>query len=160
MAHFEAEQVFQRGINCDWKNHDPGNDVTILNLIFSKTPKILDGYTQEQIEILRPAAAMIHLWGTNAAAKQYIIPDFFTSSKYDANTSVNMILLYALFLYSINRYKISCVKSVEIVTAPDSCENCKKHAGKTFNIDMVPELPYAACTHKYGCRCCIVPKVL
>lgn len=158
VANFEAEQVFQRGIGIDWINYNPKSDEYILKLIFSKSPKILNEYSQEQIKILRPASAMMHLWGVNVG-KQWIPTDFDSSHKINPDTAIRMILFHALFLSSISRYKKSNFKFVEILTVPDSCENCKKHAGKIFDIDSVPELPNAECTHEKGCRCCIVPKI-
>jgi hypothetical protein len=51
------------------------------------------------------------------------------------------------------------IKSVEILTAPDSCDECKKFAGKRYSLNNLPELPHEKCTHKNGCRCTVVPVV-
>ncbi|HNW79887.1 MAG TPA: SAP domain-containing protein [Methanoregulaceae archaeon] len=154
---FEAKQVFQRGMGIDWKNYNSKSDENILQFIFSNTPKILNEYSREEIEILRPAAAMMYLWGTNIA-KNWIPIDFPTSHRYDADTAARMILFHALTLNSIYRYKEWGYKSVEILTTHDSCENCKRHSGKIFDINSIIELPNPECTHPYGCRCDIFPK--
>lgn len=159
VSSFEAEQVFPRGFCVDWRNYNPKDGEYILNLIYSKTPKILDSYTREQIDILRPLAAMMYLWGTNESDKG-IPSNFFPPNRFDTKTAANLILKHALFLSSIEEFKKSGIENVEIIGTSDSCEECKKNDRKIFKIDAVPELPCCNCSHKLGCRCTVAPVVL
>ena len=51
------------------------------------------------------------------------------------------------------------IKYVEILTASDTCDECKVLAKKQFKLDRAPELPYEKCTHHMGCRCVYIPIV-
>jgi hypothetical protein len=156
IANYEAEQVFQRGIGIDWKNHKPNREEPILKVIFSKTPTMLKSLNQEQIDALRLAAGMMELWGTNTG-KKWLPVNFSIPLQIDVDSAARMFLFYANFINSKKRYKDSNVEFVTIISSHDPCENCKKHSGKQYRIDQVMELPNPECTHKMGCRCDIVP---
>lgn len=155
IANFEAQQVFSNYNKIDWKKHDE----EILKLIYSKTPKNLDEFSREEIDILRPVAAMMYLWRTNQGEK-WIPPNFSTTHRFNAKIAANMFIKHAYFLNTIEDCKKTDVKKVEIIAARDSCDECRNHDRKIFKIDSVPELPSAKCTHKYGCRCSVAPVVL
>src|SRR3989344_7626921 len=57
----------------------------------------------------------------------------------------------------LRRYSESGVlEKVEILSAPDSCNLCKKLTGKIISIkDAMTQkpIPNEKCEHKYGCRC-------
>lgn len=160
MGAFEAEQVFPRGLGTNWKNYDPDRDVDLLNLIFKYKPKILSRVTDDDLNILRVGATMMSLWGVNSA-KKWMPTDLSLNLPFDNDTAARMVFFHALHKSHIAQYKESnVVKSVEILTTPDSCDECKKFAGKRYSLDNVPELPHEKCTHKYGCRCTTVPIVV
>jgi len=160
VASYEAEQVFPRGMGIDWKHYNPAHDITILNFIFARKPKILARLDDEQSLILRLAAGMMYLWGTNRAKKEWLPPDFETGLSMDNHAAARMFIFHATYLVNIANYKKSgVVKRVEILAAPDSCDACKKISGKRFKLGEVPELPYEHCTHEMGCRCTLLPIV-
>lgn len=130
-----------------------------LKAIFeSKPPKILGKLENEKLEALRIAAAMMTLWGENKA-KQWLPANFETGLSYDCETVVRMFVFQATHKGTLERYRKSGVDYVEILPAPDSCESCKKLAGKRFKLNEAPELPNPSCTHKMGCRCKYLPCV-
>ena len=159
MGAFEAEQVFPRGLGTDWKNYNPDNDAELLNFIFTNKPKILSGVIDDDLDILRVGASMMSLWGVNSA-KKWMPPNLSLNLRFDNDTAARMVLFHAKFKSDIAQYKKdNVVKSVEILTASDSCDECKKFAGKRYSLNNVPELPNEKCTHKFGCRCTISPIV-
>ena len=161
MGAFEAEQVFSRGLGVDWENYNPDRDVDLLNLIFKNKPKILSAVTDDDLNILRVGASMMILWGVNSA-KKWMPTDLSLNLPFDNDTAARMVSFHALHKSRIAQYKknYEVVKSVEILTAPDSCDECKKFAGKRYSLDNVPELPHEKCTHKYGCRCIAVSVIV
>ena len=156
VAGFEAEQVFQRGINVDWKNHDPSRDVAILSNMFDSAPKKLAGLKAELLEQLRVAAGMMHLWGTNRG-KEWLSTNEKSGLGIDNDSAIRMLLSYAMCRHEIADYKRIGVKTVKILTCNDShvCDKCRKLASKTHKLSEVPELPYEKCTCEFGCRCWI-----
>ncbi len=160
MGAFEAEQVFPRGLGTNWKNYNPDRDVDLLNLIFKDKPKILSGVTDDNLNILRVGASMMILWGVNSA-KKWMPTDLSLNLAFDNDTAARMVLFHARYKSNIAQYKknYDVVKSVEILTTSDSCDECKKFAGKRYSLNNVPELPHEKCTHKYGCRCIASPVV-
>ena len=144
--------MFPRGINVDWKHHNPAHDVAMLKVMFQAKPKILSSLNDEQMGHLRLAAGMMYLWGTNQA-KNWLPDDFETDLIMDNDAAARMILFYASHLRSIAQYRAAGVKTVEILATDDSCAACKKLARKKYKINEVPELPYEKCTSEVGCRC-------
>lgn len=160
MGAFEAEQVFPRGLGINWINYNPDREVGLLNLIFKNRPKILSGVTDNDLNILRLGASMMILWGVNSA-KKWLPTDLSLNLPFDNDTAARMVSSHALYKSHIAQHKENSdvIKSVEILTAPDSCDECKKFAGKRYSLNNLPELPHEKCTHKNGCRCTVVPVV-
>lgn len=160
MSAFEAEQVFPRGMGISWKNYDPDRDVDLLNLIFTSRPKILSAVTDNELNILRIGASMMALWGVNAA-KKWMPADLSLNLPFNNDTAARMVFFYANHKSQIAHFKENSdiIKAVEILTTPDSCDECKKFTGKRYSLDNVPELPHEKCTHKYGCRCTLLPVI-
>lgn len=152
VAAYETEQVFSRGIGIDWKHYNPNHDIEMLNTIFESKPNILVRLGNEKLEPLRIAAAMMTLWGENKA-KQWLPADFETGLHFDNEAAVRMFVFYAHRQANLEQYRRGGVEYVEVFSAPDSCESCKKLAGKHYKIDEAPELPNPNCTHEMGCRC-------
>jgi predicted DNA binding CopG/RHH family protein len=153
VAAYEAEQTHPRGIGIDWKHYNPNHDIEMLKTIFeSKPPKIIVRLGNEKLEAVRIAAAMMALWG-ESKAKKWLPTDFETGLPFDNDTAVRMIKFQAWHRATLERYSSAGIEHVEVYPAPDSCESCKKLAGKHYKLDEAPELPYEHCTHKMGCRC-------
>jgi hypothetical protein len=169
-AAWEREQVFPlgltTGIGTESKHPNRDRDVEtsqhrieMLNTIFeSKPPKIIARLGNEKLEAVRIAAAMMALWGENKA-KKWLPADFETGLPFDNDTVVRMINFYATHRATLEQYRSEGLKHIEVLPAPDSCESCKKLAGKHYRLAEAPELPYENCTHKMGCRCCYLPVV-
>lgn len=154
VSSYEAKQVFSRGLNIDWKNHDPGCDVPGLESIFGSKPKILARLDQGKLGPLRLAAGMMSLWGTNKA-RAWLPAGFETGLAMDSDSAARMLLFHARHQANLEKYRKWGIKSVEILTANDRlhCEACRKLDAKTFELSEVPELPYEKCTSEIGCRC-------
>lgn len=160
VAAYEAEQVFPRGMGIDWKRHTPERDVEMMNNIFSGKPKILSKLSDDKSDILRQGAAMMSLWGKNTA-KEWLPSDLTTGLSFDVDTAARMFLFYASHKTSLGQYRKSgVVKSVEILAAQDSCDECRKFTKKKYKLNEVPELPHENCTHEKGCRCTLIPVVM
>jgi len=160
VATYEGEQVFSRGMEIDWKQHDFSRDVDMLTTIYNGMPKILKGLANDKLEPLRMGAAMMFLWGKNAA-KKWLPPNFETGIRFDSDTAARMFWFYAIHKTNLVKYRnYGVAKFIEIHTAEDSCEDCKKLGNKKYKINEFPELPYEHCTHKMGCRCAEIPVVL
>ena len=157
VAAYGAEQITPRGIGMDWKHHNPNHDIEMLKTIFERKPKILVhlGIKNDKLETLRIAAAMMLLWGA-ANAKKWLPADFEIDSPIEYNVVVRMIAFSGTHQSTLERYRNEGIKYVEVLTPLDSCEFCKKLAGRHFKINEAPELPYEHCTHKMGCRCCFL----
>jgi hypothetical protein len=154
VANFEAEQVFQRGVNIDWKNHNAQRDADILNNIFQNLPKTLSKINPESLEELQVIAGMLHLWGKSDEVRS-LTNDVSTNLDFDNDSAVRLILSHALFLHEIASYKQIGVKAVRIYTCNDwlVCDECTELASKNYAVSEVPELPYEHCTCESGCRC-------
>lgn len=164
---WEREQVFPIGLatgiasekqNSNRDVETSQNRIKMLNTIFESKPKILARLGNEKLETLRIAAAMMALWGENKA-KKWLPDDFETGLSFDSDTTVRMFNFQAVHKGTLEGYRKSGVEYVEVLTAPDSCESCKKLAGKHYKLDEAPELPNPNCTDKMGCRCCFLPVV-
>lgn len=158
MGHYEAEQVFQRGIGINWKKYTPESDIEILNDIFSSKPKVLKEMDSSKYEKLWIDASMHYLWGIIKSGN-WIDTDFETGIDYAVTTAARLIECNAYYKRDIRELKQKGKMIVYIISsANDSlvCPACKKLSGKRFNISEVPELPYEQCTSEMGCRCSVV----
>lgn len=156
VATFEAGQVFQRGINIEWKDYDPKQDVVVLGNIFDIVPKALAEIKPEFLEELQIAAGMMYLWGTNRGT-QWLSNNADTQIKIDNSVAIGMLHSHAIYLREIADYKRRGIKRLRILNANDPlvCDECKKLADKTYRLDEIPSLPYEKCTCEFGCRCWI-----
>lgn len=165
VAQYEAKWAFPRGVNMDWKNYDPAQDVAMLKEIFIGNPKILTRFNARfndcQTNKLRIPAGMKLLWGE---LKQGWLPPELLDADHELNldndlemdveTAVRMFLFYAKHRVEMENYrKLDFVKHIKILATDDSCETCKQLSKKTYKLDDVPELPHEHCTHEMGCRC-------
>jgi len=157
VAQYEASQVFPRGLGIDWKNYDVESGVESLKTIFERTPGILKDIEGNRLDKLRLAAAMMQLWGTNTA-RHWLPNDFETGIHLDGDTASRMLVFHASHIRNMQICRLSSVKTVEVLSVNDgnTCTDCRKISGRRYKLDNVPELPYAKCTSKHGCRCTIV----
>jgi SAP domain len=155
MGHYEAEQVFQRGIGINWKEYTPEKDIKMLNDIFSSKPKVLKEMDTTKYEKLWIVASMMYLWGTNKSGN-WIDSNFETGILYDVTTTSRLIESNAYFKRDMRDFVRNGAKKVYINSYANDdlvCSACKKISGKRFNISEIPELPYEQCTSEMGCRC-------
>lgn len=154
MAAFEAKQVFWRGYNVDWANHDSEIDVEILDFIFTGWPEMLKMVNSDLKPPLRLGAAMMQLFAETRADKWFEeLPD--TGSHLHPNTVMRMICFYGKHQRDMQEFKRMGVNTVRILGGDDdeSCPHCAAINGKKFPLNKVPELPLATCTSPCGCRC-------
>ncbi len=161
VAAFEATQVFSRGIGIDWSKHDVSRGVGQLKIIFETKPTILDSLADAEWEPLRVAVGMMALWGTGGA-KTWLPVSFVGVAKFDADTAARMLLFASNHKLRLAEYRQLSVRGVrikefQVSVTTDSCQTCKKMAGKRYGLNNLPELPHAECTHPYGCRCMAMP---
>ncbi len=161
VATFEASQVFSRGIGIDWGKHNIVRDVNQLQLIFETKPKILDSLAEAEWEPLSVAVSMMALWGTGSA-KAWLPATFVGVAKFDADTAARMLLFASNHKLRLAEYRQLSggslrIRSFHLSMSTDSCQECKKMGGKHYSLNDLPELPYAECTHPYGCRCMAMP---
>lgn len=155
---FEAEQVFPRGMNIDWKNRDPGQDVEILGYIFGSLPKLLANLKRDSLDQLRVVAGMMHLWGGRDQWR-WLPADIQTGLDLEAVFVAQMIDVHAEYRCAIAEYQRAGVRTIKILTANDSyvCASCEALAANTYKLSNVPELPCEKCTTDGGCRCWVDP---
>lgn len=115
----------------------------------------MSSLNEEQLEYLRVAAGMMHLWGTNQA-KDWLPEEFETGLIMDNDATARMLLFHASHQRSIAQYRAAGVKTVEVLATDNSCKACKKLAGRKYKLNEVPELPHEKCTSEMGCRCTTV----
>lgn len=157
VSSYEAKQVFPRGVGIDWSRPDPVDDIHHLETLFSSRPKILGGLAEGEWEALRVAAAMMHLWGTNAG-REWLPVGFVGVPSFGIDTSARMLMFHATHKREMAKFRALNVKSGIIRgCGKDSCEACQKIADKSLPLDRIPELPYAGCTCEMGCRCYVEP---
>ena len=159
VASFEASQVFPRGINIDWKNHNHKRDVALLAAIFASWPKILASLKENQLFQLRVAAGMIHLWGTSDA-DDWLPQDLTTDLVMDNSAAARMLLFYVIHKAELEQYRLLRVKCLEISVTKDdcSCQECALLVNRKYQLENIPELPYEKCTSELGCRCVLLAR--
>jgi SAP domain-containing protein len=159
-AHFEARQVFPRGIGMDWTNYNPDRDIALLTYMFERKPKILNDLKESDWEPLRVAAAMMHLCG-KLKTTELMPMGFVTLPRFDPyianDTAARMILFHAGHCLDQKEYSSMAVKEVKISCADNSCSVCQELARHRYPLDKCPELPYEHCTCEVGCRCLTSP---
>ena len=155
VSSYEARQVFPRGwaFGTDWRKHDPTRDVATLKQIFSSKPKPLAQLDQSKLGALRIAAGMMALWGTSEAGA-WLPSHFETGLTIDNDAAAQTLLFGSSHQSQLEQWRQSgVVAGVRVLTAKDSCNECRKLEGKKYRLSEAPELPNAKCTSPKGCRC-------
>lgn len=155
---YEAQQVFSNITEYMIKNPNPNPDIAALGAIFKFKPKVLEKLTNEILEILRIAAAMNYLWGTNNN-RQWLPSEFKSGLAIDNNIAVGLFVKNAYFHRSISEYRSSDVVTNVKILSTKCCTTCNELANKKFSFDAMPELPYEHCTCDTGCNCTVIPMV-
>jgi len=157
VAEFKDSQMFPRGVTKE--SGSMSDQIEMLTFIFQTKPKILAAVTNNTLEMLQVAAAMMHLWG--GSAREWLPADLKTDLAIDNETAANMVLLHAYNQRSLANYskEKDVLRGVEIVDTEDSCPACRKLAHKLYRFSNVPELPYEKCTSEKGCRCTYAPSL-
>jgi len=175
-ASYEAEKLFPReplilGQTYDpsravarWRAYNPAEDIEKLKLIFECKPKILARLNDEQLNLVRIAAGMTHLWGSGEGEPWmpfWLPEDFKTDLAMESDSAPRMILFYCNHLRNLELYRRTGIEMVEIMTSdpddPHCCPACRKFEKQKFRIEEVPEFPNEKCTSELGCRCEAVP---
>jgi len=152
VANYEAGQVFSRGMGVDWKHYNPNRDIQILQYVYGNKPEILNKLEDSKLDSLQLGAGMMLLWGENKAT-EWIPRDLETGLSMDTAVAARMLLFNAQSIATLKQFKEMGIKYVEVLGTPDSCESCKKIAGKIYTLSEAPTLPNPNCTHEMGCRC-------
>lgn len=154
---YEINQVFPRGLNYEtWHEGHIQHYQESLIEIFIVKPKILKNIENSELEILRPYAGMILLFGKNRGSRVWLPRNFVLKSKMNVDSAARMLIFYSNHKSQLRNFQNAGFSRVQILTCGDSCKECQKLDKKIFQIDGVIELPFENCTHKYGCRCCYI----
>lgn len=128
---------------------------TLIQLVMTVTPTILDGCSQEVLSRLRIAMALQCVGGRHAPKE--VLRGFNTGIRLDAETAARMIYFSARHTEDIQQWKQMKVTDVAHLATPGSCSVCMGFNGQKWNIDQAPELPSPHCTSENGCRCLYLP---
>ena len=159
VADYELSQSQPRGLFSGissqeyWARYPEPSDVEILESIFSESPEILGGISDDDLNLARIIAAFNFVWGLSQFPKWLYYHEFSSFSLADSAAPL-MLLSRAKSRQELKQYE-----KVEILGCPDSCEFCKSQSGKAYRSSEAPVLPHVQCTHKLGCRCCYLPVI-
>lgn len=156
---FETQNVDLSSVHYKWHPDRFDNNLFVLKLIFTAKPKLLKNLSTEQFTAIQKIAALSYLWGEREA-KKWLPAGFESYSSYpDKMVPPRMVMFCGHNQANLEEYKENpaVIRAVAIISANDSCENCKKFVGKVFSLSDVPELPNENCTSPKGCRCSYIP---
>jgi hypothetical protein len=152
VVQFERNQVFPRGLNVTWDAAECDRLTAEVEEVYRVNPKILRGVSDDVLESLRPRAAMMLLWGESRLRQT---PE--TGSRFSGDVAARMLIFAVLARRNLDQMRASGIaRGIEILSAEDSCDQCKRLSNRQYPFRRVPELPYPGCTHAVGCRCCYV----
>lgn len=132
-------------------------EVAYLKTVFSLRPKILQGLNSEDRESLAAAIVLGHLF--NKSPANFVPSTFKGLPKFTQEVTVRMMEFHVMHMEQIDKWRVAGVKKASVQGCGDSCEACKKLAGKVGKLDDLPELPYENCTCRMGCRCTLNPQL-
>ncbi len=159
VATYEAKQPVARGMGIDWKNHNPTNDILVLEAIYSHIPTILTGVLPQAVEPLRFAAAMMYLWGGHK--RRWLPIDLPNGTHLRADAASRMFLFYGYSQRSIAGWKplieSGAINRAEVTSCKDACKSCQRMIGGIYDVAGLPEFPHPNCKSDKGCRCSLSP---
>ena len=136
---------------------DQSRLIKSLERMSKSTPPILRELSKEKLDELRKAAVFDLFWGS---VPKWLSNNLDTGTHLNVNTVCRMFSFHDSFLNSKEVIKSSPFKmKTRILTVNDeqTCPACREISGwEYYNIDEVPELPYAKCSAKNGCRCNVI----
>ena len=159
VADYELSQPQPRGLFSGvspqeyWARYPEPSDTEILESIFSESPEILGGISNDDLNLARIISAFNFVWGLSQFPKWLYRQEFESFSL--ADSAAPLMLLFR----AKSRQELKQHEEVEILGCPDSCEFCKSQSGKIYRSSEAPVLPHAQCTHESGCRCCYLPVI-
>jgi hypothetical protein len=157
VSSYESQQVFPRGLGMDWKNNGRGWELRILEFIFSSCPPRFRDLPSEKLTGLRAAAGMLLIWGVSDA-KPWLNNLQLENEIWPPDVAARMFLYLAQHYQRIEEFRAAGFHKVLILIMgndSDQCPECTKHAGKIYNLDKVPNVPFDRCTCPNGCLCMI-----
>jgi len=155
VSSYETLQVFPRGLGMDWKNYGRGSELRTLESIFNTCPARFVNLPSEKLTTLRAAAGMLHIWGVSDATP-WLDNIQLENELWSPEIAARMFLFLARHLQRVEEFKAAGFgKVVVFVNDADQCPECRKHAGKKFRLDEVPNVPFDQCTCPNGCLCMV-----
>lgn len=154
---YEATRLIPRGLGIDWKHYDAQCDLQILQTIFAARLPRQAEFGSHTMEVMRVAAAMIHLWGTNNPSAW--IRDGIDEEGCEFDVEARMLLFHAMHQRRLADLKSVGITRVKILGSgwSEDCEVCRSDWDKLYPIDQCPSLPHEECTcEENGCRCVAV----
>ncbi len=153
---FERQQVFSRGVGCDWSRDPSADETARLRHVFEARPQILKDVSEHEWSALQIAAAMLQLWGESKAG-EWLPAEVTGASNLDRETAVRMILFAGVSRATLEQLARADIKQVEVLDSDDSsCPACRRMAKRKYRVSHAPELPCPECTSPMGCRCTFV----
>ncbi len=153
VVRFERNQVFPRGLNVKWAETEARQLAAEVEETYRTCPKILRGISEEALEAIRPRAAETLLWGESRPRQKLE-----TGGAMSGEVAARMLIFATSSRRNLSQMQaIGVVKVVNILSAEDSCGECRRLSGRQYSLRRVPELPHPDCTHAMGCRCCYLP---
>ena len=157
VAHYEARQVFSRGIGMNWATYGSGSELRVLQFLFSRCPAQIRHYPSDRILMLRIAAGMIYLWGLSNPSPWLLT---FQADSWAPEVAARMLLFYAQHFQRVEELEAArMTRAVVMGCDLDQCPECRKQDGKVYRTNKLPDIPFAKCTCPEGCRCMIRAEV-
>jgi len=153
---FERQQVFSRGVGCDWNRGPSEDDTARLRYVLEARPQILKDVAESEWPALQIAAAMMQLWGESKGS-EWLPPDVVGASNLDRETAVRMVLFAGISRATLEQLAHAGIAQVEVLDCSDSsCPACRQMAKRKYRLSQAPEVPCPECTSSMGCRCTFV----
>jgi SAP domain len=155
VSRYESQQVFPRGLGMDWKNYGRGSEVRLLELIFDGCPVRFHNLPADKLTTLRAAAGMQVIWGVSDATP-WLNNIQLEQEVWPPEVAARMYLFLAQHRQRVEEFRAAGFHRVLVMgNDADQCSECKKHAGKVYRLDKVPNVPFDRCTCPNGCLCMI-----
>jgi hypothetical protein len=134
-----------------------GVDSDDIERIMTAIPSILEGCSCADLQALRLYVALDSLGLPSEKTRQEMRASV-PGTRFDFEVASRMLLFNAHHKRNISQARSALLREVELLSVGDdqSCEPCKRFAGKKFMLDQAPDLPNRDCESVYGCRCTVI----